>query len=705
MSKLAVFKEITVSLAVAFLTLINMMFWGRAGMGWLILLFFLWYFGNGAHKFLRKYFSLSGAWRIFILSMFLVLMVLGSISGVLALIYKMSPLSLSIGFLITGLIFSYLKLISADTEEKIDEINDEHKQVLEQVPGAKNGILLYFILIVSGFYFLKLNQSGDALISPWQVISTHYIWIFFAATMVLGFLIFARVKANTLLFLLILHSFLLHAYLPLSQSMFFGADGWRHLALENSWWDKGVIVAPNLSGASLNSWQKLDFGTFAYAQFNALSLIFQKLCLVRPITWFRDFLPFLWPAIFAILVFEIARSIGGDKRQALWVVYLTAWPYALQVSGSFNLPVNVGFLFWLLAILLFIKNSEKFSETALEFLIFIGVLFIFGHSLFLLLFWLAWALLFIIKKYHSAVVVGVITLLTALFLPVIELISGFSQWPQNINWWSQLKMLAGSLSGYYSAFGLRTNNINVGNIFFNQGANEALVINWFTTWRGYFIVVMVVFWIISLLSWIKNYKSQSYLNIFWIVLSVSLLGGYIISRYFLRGENIFNRRLDATLAILLLLPVANYLYNLIKNNFNFSRLAIFVTVMIFSLATIGSYTTAPDSRAMSWAEYSALSYIWSREKNQPSVCVLADTYPLLALEEISHRRIVGGGFPIDSFFGQKERVQLLKLAATNIKEAMDRSRQLVGTPYCYLVGDYNFPKIDIQFQNIKVYKF
>ena len=705
MNKLTFLKEFTVAAGLALLALFNIVFWHNFLIGWAVLICFCWHFGGSTQLFLRQYFGLSSAWRILMLAMFLVLAVLGCVAGGVSLLYKMSPFSLALSFLITGLFFGFLKSQTGEMVEPEAEIDDSQKQVLEEEPNAKAGVFLYLVLVVVGFYFLQSANSTNVLSTPWQIIPPNFVWIFFGATLVLGFLIFARVKSSVLLFLLILHSYLLHFYLPATSPLFWGADGWRHLATQANWWQNGMIVAPSLNGVSLNFWQRLDFGTLAYAQFNALSLIFQKLCLVNAITFIRNFLPVVWPTIFSIVLFEIARAMGAEKKAALFVVWFSLWPYALQVSGSFSLPVNLGILFWLVAVLLQLKNSEKYSKTGTTFLFILGALFIFIHSVFFVLFWLSFGLLFLFKKYNPTLVALGVTVLTATVFPVLELVSKYSQINYQLNWLAQIKAIAGTFSGWYLAFGLRTVNINIGNIFFNQPATGALVINNFTAWRGWVVGVMIILWGVWLLNVKKIFQTKNYLNIFWIVLTTGILGGYIISRYFLSGENIFARRLDAVLACLILLPVGIWLYDLIQNKFSSSRLTIFVVVLIFSAATVVSYTMGPDARAVTDSEYSAMSFVWSKAKGDEKKCVLSDTYPLLALEEISSRKIVGGGFPIGAMFGQKEREQLLNLAKSDPASAMTQSKQLLGVDVCYLVGGYNLSNPLINFENVKVFKF
>lgn len=700
MNKLSLFKEVTLALTWSFFTLINIVFWHSTTIGWLILVTFCLYFGSCAHKFLRQYFNVSASFRIRVLAIFLVLVVLGSVGGAIALIYKMSALALAAGTFVTGVLFGYLKLHSHTNIDEEVEIENKNKEVLEELPTSKAGVILYLASVIFAFYLLFQSKSGAVLASPWQTISSEFILVFFVATFILGLLIFSRLKAGHILFLLIIHGLLLHAYLPLSHSLFYGADGWRHLATESSWWQSGAIVSPSLSALPLGFWQRLDLGSLAYAQFNSLSLLFQKLCQVDAIVFIRYFLPLVWSLILPIILFEVGRAYGLEKKAALFLVWLSAWPFALQVSGSFSLPVNLGILFWLISLWLMIKNSQKPTDSGTIFLIILGILFILTHTVFFVLFWLAFVLINLLKFNFSKIDLFFVGIFTVLSVPIIELVSRFSIFNDQLNWWAQIKAVVGNFSGWYAAFGLRASDIGTGNIFFNQPPLSSLTTNLFIAWRGWMILVMLVFWLVWILGLKKMLQANSRINNFFVVFSVGVFGSYIISRYFLSGDNILTRRLDATLAVLFILPVVYFGYNFLKN-----KVVIFLTIFILSFAITASFTLGPDTRVVSVSEYEAMQYIWNREEGRQRVCALADTYPLLALEQISGRQVVGGGFPIDSSFGQPERMELLAMSRANPELATKQAKGWVGSDNCYLVGDYNLNAPLAQFGNIKVYNF
>lgn len=706
-------RKIVLALLFASLAFVNIVFLKNAFFGWCILALFVFWSSKFIHIFLVKYFDLSRAFRIRMLSVFLVIAVLGFVAGIMSWVYKITPITLSLTFFITGLMASCLKYITGEDSGVIPEITDDHKQVIEEVPSPKVALVLYFVLLFSGFYFLSNSQTGEAILTPWQTISTSYIYIFFAATLLLGLLIFSKLKSSTLIFLLVLQSLMLHAYLPLSHIFFYGADGWRHLGIENSMLLDGVGKTLLFSTAPISFWQRFNFGSLAYAQFNSLALVFKMICGLDFITFIRYFIPIVWSVTLPILLYEFARALNWEKKRALLLVWLSLLPFALQVSGSFGLPSNLSLLFWLLLLLLQFKNKQKFTWIGQIIIIILGALTLFGHSLYFILFGMSLVLFRLtnfsngegdFKKTKTTFAI----LLSLLLIPGLELISHFSQFSSHIDWWAQTKALFGSFSAWYLATGLRTSDITAGNIIFNQPSLDALAVNFLTTQRFWICGFMLTLWIIFVYGWNKILsKQKDNSNLIWLSLTVGLFGGYIISRYFLIGENILSRRLDAVLAILFILPVAYSLYEIIiiQKTVLKQRVTLFFVIFFCSLAVTASYTLGPDIQVVSQSQYLAADFVWQKTKIDSShACVISVTYTLLALEGLSGKKIVGGGFPMNLYFTQSELNQLLKLAQTQPQLTLTQAKKMLNVDNCYLVGDYDLLDSIAKFGKIKVYK-
>jgi len=113
-----------------------------------------------------------------------------------------------------------------------------------------------------------------------------------------------------------------------------------------------------------------------------------------------------------------------------------------------------------------------------------------------------------------------------------------------------------------------------------------------------------------------------------------------------------------------------------------------IIIIILSIATTASFTLGPDTSAVSVGQYEAVKYIWLQEKDAGKHCILGETHPLLALEAVSQKEIIGGGFPIDQFFGQPERVGLLKQMNKNINQnLLQEVSRLTGANQCWFIGD------------------
>ena len=123
-----------------------------------------------------------------------------------------------------------------------------------------------------------------------------------------------------------------------------------------------------------------------------------------------------------------------------------------------------------------------------------------------------------------------------------------------------------------------------------------------------------------------------------------------------------------------------------------------------SVAITASYTLGPDTFTVSSNQLEAVEYVWLLEKNSDKRCVLGDTYPLLALEAVSQKEIIGGGFPIDANFGQPERVELYKQMNIAINDNLLRTTaNLTKADHCWFVGETNnFSKQGIL--NLGIYK-
>jgi len=577
---------------------------------------------------------------------------------------------ISILFLINGLVAIGLEKYLVNYR-KI-KFNDKKITYLPKtnLPFFKIVSFIYLGLIGVGFYILYISKTGTNILSPWQTIHPAYIYIFFASTLVLGFLIFSKLKFKTLLLFLILHSLLLHAYLPLTHEYFYGADQWRHTAVEGRLLD-GLPVEPSIAGESVELISNFSIGKLTYSNFWGGSTFLSKTLQISLIDFNRWFLPILFSLIFPILLFELGRSFRWGRKESLFLVFVGSIPFVLQGLGAMTLPVSFGFLPFVLSLILISRWLKSGKKEQLVSLVIIGMVFLFGYLLYFILFWLSLLSAIIIKRFtrkENGILIAIfISILMLVSILVLEILGGYSIYVDVYVdiYVDSLKQMFGNFSGFYLATGPRTHDILTGNILFNQIPSYSFVKNTFTSWLWLIPVFAISFWMVLVFGIVKSFVKKNLQLVYISSLTLGLSLTYIISRYFLDGENILARRLDMVLGFLFVVLFTYGLFNLLKKHTTYSKYHIVFLILVLSVFTTISYSLGPDTKTISKNQYQAMEFVWENEKSLSAGrqenndhCVFADTYSLLSLEAISKKEIIGGGLPIDKYFSQKKRVAI-----------------------------------------------
>ena len=106
--------------------------------------------------------------------------------------------------------------------------------------------------------------------------------------------------------------------------------------------------------------------------------------------------------------------------------------------------------------------------------------------------------------------------------------------------------------------------------------------------------------------------------------------------------------------------------------------------------------SGPDMRVVSENEYKMAEKIWSQAR-EGNYCVIADTWVLLPLEAVSSRKIIGGGFPIDYQFGQRELTEIYNgLKNGPNDELIKRAYELTNAETCFVVVEKENGKLDLR---------
>ncbi|TAN33833.1 hypothetical protein EPN28_01165 [Patescibacteria group bacterium] len=683
-------KKILFLVVICGLIYANLAYWRAGWLGLFFLFIYLVAVQAPAFHVLHKFFNFPNAWRTRALAGFFAFAILGSMLGVIVVFARFTAETIALAFFANGLLLSALAWWAARARKNEAENFGEDTVYQNALPEFL--AVVYFLLLAVGALVLYWSKTGRELASPWQTISPYYIYIFFAATFVLGLLIFSKLRAKTVLFLLVAHSLLLHAYLPLTHQLVYGADQWRHIASETR------LIASGQAPA-------ISAGLFSYSQLWGIEASLSRLFDAPLFTINGYLLPLAWSLIFPLLLFELAQALSYNKRKSLFFAWLGFLFFAWQAAGSFTLPNNFGFLVWLFLFLLLIKRINFSRREQIIVLAVAAFMSFFGYALYLILFLVAWALveIFVWRRYsHLAsplvrggkqerVWVLVLTFITAVFIiPAAEIAGGFARFGAPVDWLAQIKQMAGNFSAYFLANGPRPHDILGGNILFNQTPAYAFVENIFTAWRWPLAVFAILFFVFAMSGAFIIFRRRTAAHKWALAYLSGLFLSYLAVFYFFLGEKILTRRLDNVLALLFILAALAALAAL------FDRYkkpaAIVALVFILSAAMAASYSLGPDTRAMSADEYNAMRYVWENEKSEKKHCVLADTMPLLALEALSGKEIVGGGFPINKYFAQPERVELLKEAKENLNAiSINKSLALTGADKCWIVGEFNLP--------------
>lgn len=659
--------------------------------GGLALLVYLAFVGWFAKSVLTRVFHFIPGWRTWILGAGLAFFTWAQFLGVLLFVSPLSHASAAIIALCNGLVWWLAAHFVPAKNDQPAPVAVHHEPDLIRFPFISTGaVIVFFGLVLYGLYLLAISRTGAAILSPWQTIVSRYIIVFCAATVIAGCLIFSRLKTSVILLVLIGNSFLLHSYLPMTHQLVYGADQWRHIANE----ERIVAGLPWQAAVVTDAVDASSFlGRLSYGNLWSISALLAQLTggsLVAINAWL---VPILWSVLVPLLLYELGRTFRWERVSSLFFAWLGFLPFAWQANGALTLPVSFGFIGFLFGVILLLRRLSGRGSGQLMVVVGLALVSFFGYALFAILYWLLWGVVELARYWHkhhgkiTPAAVAVIVFVSLSFMSALEIGLKYSRFDFTIHWWEQIKQLLGNFMSWYLAAGPRSHVISTGNVIFNEVPNYAFVSNWFTGWHAWVVVFMFLFWAAVLYgAWQVARRGVVAEKVFawW---GGGIFGGYVLSRYFLTGENILTRRLDVVLALVFLFFVCLGLHHIFEKWKLYTRpWLLFVFVVILSVAISASYSFGPNLQAMSVPEYRAMQYVWQGEEAHLRNCVLADAYPLLALEAISHKEIIGGGFPITTTFGQPDRVRLYQEAISKpSRSVFDEAVALTGSGGCFVV--------------------
>jgi hypothetical protein len=575
---------------------------------------------------------------------------------------------------------------------------EENDGAFARRPAA---VPLFLFLAAGCIVLLTRSESILPLLSPWQAIQPFFAPAFFVLTALLGFFVFSSGKTRTILALIVIHSLVQHLYLPLTHTLPWGGDVWRHIAVEERL-AAGRPELPVLFGSEASVPEVfLVPQKYAYSQLWGLSVAVSRLTGASLIAVNKWLVPILWPIIVPVSLFWIGTALFRRRRWGLILAALGSLPFPFQALGGLTLPVSLGYASFFFTLALWLRylafGEKKCRNAALAF----AVLSVFGYTLHTVLIWAVIILSLLVNRIlvqrKPAVRKALFTVLAAasiLFFPAIELAAHIDTVPPRAEFFTQAKQFVGQFSGWYFASRVRPDDILSGNFFFNQTPASAMAPILPLLWRWWAPLLAILLWggamvgLFSAFSFQLSAFQDRLLRAVIALFSASVLGGYIVGWYILAGDRLFVRRMDGMVAFVVLvffLYGAKYFIERWRIPLAKPVAAAFA-ILIFSWFTTATYATGPDMRVVSVAEYETAGRLWREaEAAGEPYCVLADTWTLLPLEAISAGRIVGGGFPIDYQFGQPDRVRLYERYLKGDKDAvLIAARALTGAAGCLL---------------------
>lgn len=696
----------------------SLLHWHNNLLGWFLFIVYLFLTGSWWQIIFRNIFGMKRHdWITKLFAWFIVFLLLSFVSSIWVVWYKITPLITWTVYITVVLLSLFVYFLSQRNKNRYSaKIYIEYGEKTKFKFFKKNIFYIFAFLILwfVGLLLLTKVQSIEILNSPWQAINQYYLPVFFALSALLGIMVFSRHKVKLILIFIIMHSILLHFYLPASHVMPWGGDVWRHIGIEQKLLD-GEFHPPVLAGEEAKWREVLNIdlpealvipNKYFYGQLWGSSVLLAHTLKSDLLAINKWLMPILWSIILPLIFFRMGRILFGSWRKGLLFAVLPSIAFPFQALGGLTLPVSLGYLTFFFVMMFWLQYLRDEEVPQKWIAILLSMLMLFGYTLHFIIIWLVILLGFIIKLYKReevklissgnnktwlsyifAIGLSVISLLT---LPFIEVLAGISRVPNSWNWFVQAKQLVGQFSGGFYASKIRPHDILSGNIFFNHTPDWAFVSNLFTDWRWHVLGLMIIVWAVVFYGLWRSRKEK--LRVQWFVLwilFVMTLGGYIIGWFVMEGDRSFVRRLDAMVVFLLLIFLIGGFYSFLRRVVPkfLARPVILISIILFSWLGTTTYASGPDMRVISQNEYEVANYLLEVEYlGEDNHCILADTWILLVLEGLSGQKIVGGGFPIDYQFAQTERVRFLREMEQNPRQdILQEMHELTSSIQCSIV--------------------
>lgn len=641
------------------------------------------------------YFSLNSFWlyrvlkiialprlAIACLSLIGILTLVGTLAAAAVMIYTITPINLLVILLLPSILVTVIqrwkKAASADVLS------------LGRVALHWWEWLAVLLPLIAAAVLAWSSRTDRFIASPWEVLPELFPVLALVAAFFIFKLILSNRSTRSLLILITAFSLVTHSYLFVVYQIGFGGDRWRHMAYESQIIDERPIAPTFYSpeGVELKKIGPVSIPAAAVDSKIGYSFTWGIMSVIGKVTGidllYLDIwlLPMLWALASPLLFFCLGWLLFKRTGWALMFAWLPLVFDVYQVTGSITVPNSWSLLVSLafLVLTLGLAASRIRTRWALMLL----PLFIFQYPPLAIMSVLT-VLLYSIQgsrySFHikNSFNIGLL-MLTALAVLAVDTFDQLSviNWAalgnidsviRGISRWL-LTLLTGQAGGQWLAL---RNNVSM-------------------------IWLPVLFWSVAIIGLIRLRHDNGSTNNIWLKVWIWLWGFSafltLFAEQFMEGLKLVMGRLAIFQNFFILPFFVLGLAWLLSQRIGERRIHA-LAALVIGLLFYQNFTGAPTLKTVTGDELRAAEYVQDRylvQVEKPA-CVLAEEWPLLALQKVSRNRVQGGGFPIERDFIQSEKDGLffgLIRRPSNVEAISKRAYELTGADQCLFLFENRF---------------
>ena len=573
-------------------------------------------------------------------------------------------------------------------------------------------------------------QTFKIIFSPWEMLPGFLVYVVGLLTLLIFcFIFFLKDTSSARVFVLcaiILHSFVLHFYIPGVYRFPFGMDQLRHVASEEKILAQGSIP-PVLFGGDVSyvrigpmnvpevliAGNKTSYGAL-WAQ-NIMAHYITGAPLLAIELWLGFI---LWSLFIPLFLYFLFGFMARSARYRLLGAFFASLFFSFQMYGAIGLPIGVNFAFFALCVAFCFAFMKYGGKKLLAFCLFLSTLSYFGYIVYAI----ANVLLFLYAIYFRTalrtnarpafrrIFLGFFAVFELAFIALLERFGS----PMSALRESALYAPTAHAKLFFQEFVLR-NFFGAGSVlkrspalqdslyFIGQSAQSLTDV---FLLRGVFMIkIMLIalsaFSVFGVLLIFAHRRKKTlegvdqnlfFASAYFLVL---FLGNVAVSWYFFSGIHLLVERMDLIISLLLICTLLyGFIYSCGKTSGRRKRYYSIGATIFFTVAMLSAYTSGPRYASRVIPEHlTAMHYVYEdmAERNAFDDCVLGDHVPLLVLEVISKGELINGNFPLQYNLINPERGEtFLKTFTTGKLGAMKATMQKLGFESCYFVLEDRF---------------